>query len=111
MDAMDAKKADNEIIELKNRINELDNKMQEEIDNLSRNIDACIDFLSKSIKGGSICNTFNNMSETNTMLHIKTVRTIQDETEDTQKHINKLYGEKESAIKEERNKYKKEVNQ
>ena len=118
---MDNKKADNIVLEYKQKINEVDNRLDEEkkklkklnqiqndIDSLSKNINKCIDLLSKSMKGPGINNMFSNMSDSNKLMHIKASSAIENEFQETNKKIYNLYGEKDKIIKENRNKYNQE---
>ena len=115
------KKADNIIINNKKRINEIDDElseqkkklkkldsMQEDVASLTRNIDKCIQLLSKSIQGPTTQNMFNDMSNTNQLFLRKTNNNIEEETMKAQHNIHKLYQEKDQILKENRDRLNKE---
>ncbi len=118
---MESKKIDNKIKSNKQRINEIDNilsiekqkikkidEMQETIYELNKNMNKCIDLLSKSIKGKTTDIIFNDIENANRKFYIKTNNVLEEETIDTMKKINKLYKEKNQEVEKNRAKKEKE---
>lgn len=114
---MENKKLDNEILNTKNQINRIDNliddekirikkldSMQEDIVSLSKSINRCIDLLSQSIKGPQSESKYNDMRNSNKKSYINIATFLDDEAELSRKKINKLYDEKETLLKESKNK-------
>ncbi len=120
---MEEKRADNKVIETKQKINKIDDNldsekkkiknlsdMQDSVNSINRNMDRCIELLSKSIKGPTTQNIFDDMHNTNRKFLINASQNIEDETTIARKNINELYKEKDRIIKESRNNSRKEEN-
>lgn len=96
---------DNQIDNEKKRIRKIDN-IQEEVTELNKNLNKCIELLSVSIKGEKKEKMLNDMFDKNKSFYANFSCTLDDEMSITKKKINKLNEEKENLIKE--NKDKKE---
>lgn len=114
---MEKKKADNRTVNTKQKIKEIDDRldierkklqklddMREEIISLNKNMDKCIDLLAKSIKGPVTKSIFNDMYDSNKIFFIKANSAIDEENNISKKEINKLYQEKDKLIKENKEK-------
>jgi len=117
---MDNKKADNQILNTKQKINNIDNKldlekkhlnkideMHQEINSLAKDINKCVELLSKSMKGPTVNNMFQDMENTNRTFYRRATMELEQEEINIKKNINKLYKEKDAIIKEERIKEKR----
>lgn len=114
---MEHKKADNTTINLKQKINELNNmieeekkkikkldSMQEEITSLNKNMNKCIELLSKSIESPTKDNMLSDMYNSNKSLYRNLTSSLDEEAEVSKKIINKLSQEKDNLIKENKKK-------
>ena len=121
IDTSNDKKIDNRIISTKEKINNIDNRldvakrkiknlqnMQENVNSIAKSMNRCIDLLSKSIKGPTVNNKFEDMRSTNKIFYAKTTASIEEETMGIRKTINELYKEKDELLKENRQKYNQE---
>ena len=112
-DETETRKADNRIIENRQKINEVDNQiddekgrleklstMQETIDSIAKNVDKCIELLSKSMKGPNTDSLFNDMYNSNKAFFKKASSNIESEETNSRKKINELYKEKEKILKD-----------
>ena len=109
---MNEKKADNFIISRKEKINKIDDMLEEEkkkirkleniqenLNSLNMNMSKCLNVFSKSIKGANTESVLNYISNYNDQLLNKTDEKINSSLKETKKEINKLYLEKENVIK------------
>jgi len=85
------------------RIKKIDS-MQEDIISLSKSMNQCIDLLSQSIKGPHTESKYNDMRNSNKKTYINITTFLDDEAELSRKKINKLFDEKETILKENKNK-------
>lgn len=112
---MDNKKIDNEIINTKAKINEIDDlidneklkikeidDMQENVREINRGLNRCIDLLAKSIKGPNTSAMFQDMYDKNKSFYINMSSSLDEESLETRININKLYQQKDDIIKEEK---------
>lgn len=119
---MEVKKIDNTIVStkknettlnMKQRINEIDNMideerkkikkidvMQQDITTLNKNLNKCIDLLSKSVKGPTTHNMFNEMYETSRSLYVNLTSTLDEVAVSSIKSINKFSKQKDELIEE-----------
>lgn len=119
---MDFKRIDNTIINtnqedtnknIKQRINEIDdmidierNKikkidmMQQDIATLNQHLNKCIDLLSKSVKGPTTQNVFNDMYETSRSIYVNLSSTLDEVSVSSIKTINRFSKQKEELIEE-----------
>jgi len=108
---MDIKKADNSVITTKQNIEQIDDKINiekerirklenihEELISLNRNMDKCIEILSKSMKGPTSNVMFDDMHNSNRIFLLKTASNLTEQAELSRKNINKLYQEKDEII-------------
>ena len=111
----DNRKADNRTITVRQRVNEVDDKlddeksklqklskMQESVEAIAKNMDKCIELLSKSMKGPTTDNMFNDMYNSNKAFYTKASINIENEEMATRKNINELYKEKDKILSENR---------
>lgn len=109
---MEEKKADNTILFKKKKINEIDDmldlekkntkkleNLRENFCNLHKDMDKCIDLLSKSIKGKNVEIALSDMRASSEKLYNKTNENINIELKKIKKRVNKLYSQKEEIIK------------
>lgn len=102
---------------IKKRINEIDNlvdyekrrikkfdNMQEEVIALNKNLNKCIDLLSKSIEGPTKKNMLNDMYDSTKSFYMNFISTLDEEISSSRKNINKLAQEKDDIIKQNKNK-------
>ena len=105
-------KYDNFIISRKEKINKIDDMLEEEkkkirkleniqenLNSLNMNMSKCLNLFSKSIKGANTESVLNYISNYNDQLLNKTDEKINSSLKETKKEINKLYLEKENVIK------------
>lgn len=105
------KEADNTIIQRKQRINKIDDMvdiekskikkysdMQENYYSLSKNIDKCIDLISRSIKGPNTVAIFDEMQNDNRKQMIETTEMLDSKIKESKDKVNKLYSEKNELI-------------
>lgn len=113
---MEHNETNNKVITTKQKINEIDyqiyeekrkmkkiNNIQENIAALSKNMSRCVDLLSKSIKGPTTKNIFDDMHDSNRIFYIQATCDLDELTEVSQKKINTLSIEKDKIIKESKN--------
>ena len=111
----DKRKADNRTISVRQRVNEVDDRlddeksklqklsnMQESVEAIAKNMDKCIELLSKSMKGPTTDNMFSDMSNSNKTFYTKASINIENEEMATRKNINELYKEKDKILIENR---------
>ena len=108
---MNEKKADNTILPKKREINEIDNqldaekkhtkkleKYQDDFHNLHKNMNNCLNLLSRSIKGPSTEVLIDDMRDSNETIYSKINENINVELKAIKKRVNKLYAKKEEII-------------
>lgn len=118
---METKKIDNIVKTQKQKINELDNKlsaekaklrkidaMQDSLYELNKNMNKCIELLSKSIVGPATNRFFNDMENNNRVFYAKSSAILEEESSDTMKNINNIYKEKIAEIEKRRKETEKE---
>lgn len=110
----DNKKIDNqmldkqEVVNYKNKINEIDDRidqeksrmrelddMEELFVSLSKNITKCVDLLNKSIKGNNISNKLNSIEENNKINFSKSIGNLEIERDEIKNNIVDLNNKKE----------------
>ena len=109
----DNNKDEKSIKDIKRKVNEIDNRIdtekirirkiaetQDHITSLRRNINWCIELLSKSMKGPTTQNRFDDMHNSNTLFYIKTASILDEESEKSRKNIVILSSEKDKIIKD-----------
>ena len=114
-------KLDNKILTTKEKINNIDDKleaakkkikklndMQDNVNSIAKNMNRCIDLLSKSIRGPQVNGKISEMRKSNKVFLLKSTTSIEEETMKTRKDINELYKEKDTILRESRNQYNKE---
>ena len=114
---MEERKVDNEITSTKQKINEIDYKIdnekekikklddiQESMTALNKSLNRCIELLSLSLKGPTSQNMFEDMQAQNKAIYQNVTSELDDEMDKTRSTINKLYEEKDNIIKEDKNK-------
>lgn len=103
---------ENETINYKKRINEIDDRIDEEkskmknLDemeelfvSLSKNITKCVDLLNKSIKGNNIANRLNSIEENNKINFTKSIGNLEIEREEIKNRLVSLNNEKDDFQK------------
>lgn len=112
MDENREKRADNRINQTRKQlINDIDEmlssekrkarkleNLQNSFQNLNKNMDKCLDLISKSIRGNNVDSMIDEMRYTNKKLLSKNNQKINDEIKEIKKRVNKLYLEKEQLI-------------
>lgn len=117
----DTRKADNTIINHKKELDKVDeqidiqrnkmqelNDMQESVNEIVDNINQCIELLSKSIKGPTTENMFNDMYNTNKNFGSNVSNNIENNQLEVRKRLNELYKEKDNILEENKNNSQKE---
>ena len=118
---VDTRKADNTIINHKKELDKVDeqidiqrnkmqelNDMQESVNEIVDNINQCIELLSKSIKGPTTENMFNDMYNTNKNFGSNVSTNIENNQLEVRKRLNELYKEKDNILEENKNNSQKE---
>lgn len=116
---MNEKKADNIILSKKEKIDKIDDILEQEkkntrkLENLQESFHAlngdilkCLELISKSIKGSNVENTLDDIRYSNNEILNKSYQNIDSELKQIKKRVNKLYSEKEELIKEKDQKEK-----
>ena len=114
---METKKLDNEVLDNKETLKKIDNLIENEktkikkldvmhkdMIELSKSINRCVDLLSQSIKSQHSEIKYNDMRNINKKIYLNMASFLDDEEEQTRKKINKLYDEKDTILKENKNK-------
>ena len=84
------------------------NDMQESVNEIVDNINQCIELLSKSIKGPTTENMFNDMYNTNKNFGSNVSNNIENNQLEVRKRLNELYKEKDNILEENKNNSQKE---
>jgi len=108
---MEEKKADNRLIENKNKMNEINSKldyeknkmkrlddMEELFVSLNKDINKCVELLGESIKGKNVSRRLNSVQENNNINLRKGMVNIEEERESIKKNIVELSNEKDELI-------------
>ena len=117
---MNDKRVDNTFINYRKAINNYEDQvdiekqklkkvefMQDELISLNKNMETCIELLSKSIKGSNTTSRFEDMHNANRVFLLKSLSMLDEKKEELKKGINHLNEKKENMI--EQNKQKTEM--
>lgn len=112
-----SKKADNTFVNRKEKINDIDERIDNERVNLKRinslydnayslnkSINTCVSLLYSSIKGKGIQNVLDDISNESKTNFRKMTAMLDQEEQEIKKRLDSLYEKKESLIKEEKKK-------
>lgn len=108
---MKNKKIDNQILEKKRILNEMDDKIDlekkklkqmegiwEELISLNKNLDKCIDILSRSMQGPNLGLVYDDMRDSNKRFLVKTSGSLEEYTEILKKNIDDLSAKREEIV-------------
>ena len=120
---MEEKKADNRLIENKNKMNEINSKldyeknkmkrlddMEELFVSLNKDINKCVELLGESIKGKNVSRKLNSVQENSNINLKKGMVNIEEERANIKQNITKLSNEKDDLIEEMKKEKKEEDN-